>query len=195
MSIQDEGGRKFIICATTHSYFYLSAVVYLRCTDKAEHFLTSPKAKMTIKLPAKDLLSKKSSKVARKSTSGSADSDGWIQTKKTTSGKRKLSSSTKAAKQKSSKGVRKKSMNKTGKKVKVSPTEKEKSVEHPRRLSSLKKLSQATIVAPEVISIDDDSCISEENEALVDSGKSLEGKDTSVDDLMVDSDSEYEFEG
>jgi hypothetical protein len=74
-----------------------SSVVYLRCTAKAQSFLTSEKAQMKIRLPKRAISKAKTQTAARKSISST---DGWIGTKASKPTKRKGQSKAPASKKK-----------------------------------------------------------------------------------------------
>jgi ATP-dependent DNA helicase Q1 len=171
------------LIATDCQYTAYDLVVYLRCTPRAEQFLTSPKASFTIRLPPAE-------KKPAKSSSSPTESNEWISTKKTPA-KRKRSTST--------------TTTKSTKKKKRSPTSAAAATTAKKKKApKAKKTSQAKIRSsivtktpkePEVIDIEDD------DSTLVDASKARRSVARRVpvlvnsDDLMDDTDEEYEFDG
>lgn len=77
-------------------FWPFSTVVYLRCTSRAEQFLTSPRAQMTIRLPPSEKKSKSPPPGVGTCSQrkASAESDGWIENRRVTAtAKRKRPSS------------------------------------------------------------------------------------------------------
>ena len=200
-----------------------SVVVYLRCAERAEQFLSSPRAQMTIRLPPSEKKSKspKGSGTATARRKAATDSDGWIETQKTGSTvKRRRSSS---ASTRSSKGKRKKSTAaKTKPKKSAGKTRSNKGTKT-KKSSTAKGAQQPNIIQlagrgkmqnradppreAEIIDIDtdDDSTSFDETTSQRQQDlqrpqrkepRNVQQQPLVIDDLMVDTDQdeEYEFE-
>lgn len=178
------------LIATDVQYTAYDTVVYLRCTERAEQFLTSPRAQMTIRLPPNPV---KSPAAGRKSTTPNLE--GWIESK---TKKRRQSSASAAST--NTKKRQKPSKKAAPKSTKVKSTSNKKSA----TMSKSKvppKDPHSTVVTTEIIHIDDDSTSDEEpiipRRPRRKAASKINPEVPVDDDLMIDSDpdEEYEFEG
>ena len=180
------------LIATDCQYTAYDLVVYLRCTPRAEQFLTSPKASFTIRLPPAEQKQSSGGKI----THPIAETNQWIATKKAPATKRKRSSSTtksKIAKKKAKTQI-------VAKKVKKTSTSKKKTSTVATKKSTSKKtkigIVASTTTEQEVIDIQDDSSSAEVMTSHhAEARRPTRAFYTSDDDLMNDTDEEYEFEG
>ena len=182
------------LIATDCQYTAYDLVVYLRCTSRAEQFLTSPKASFTIRLPPAVQKQSIGNEITHATTT---DTNEWIATKKAPAVKRKPSTST--TKSKTAKKTAKTPT--VAKKVKKLANSKKKKSTVATKKSPSKRTMTGVIARiakePEVIDVEDDSSSAEvttSHHTVVRRPTPL-FEDNAEDDLMKDTDEEYEFDG
>ena len=190
------------------SLFLNSIVVYLRCTDRAAQFLTSPRAQMSIRLPPSA-----STKAKSQAVKASANSEGWIDTKsKKPAAKRKATAAANStSRKKGKKGIKSQKMASTRKTGAGAVAKKTSSRGKVAAISISAVTPRATSTEPpqgaEIIDIDDD----DDDRSDFNMGDPIttrragieplarlqfeKARKVALDPLMVDTDEEYEFEG
>lgn len=159
-----------------------SVVVYLRCTDRAEQFLTSPRAQMTIRLPSSASKRSRTPTISPASRRKAAtDGDGWIATRKTSSStKRRRSSTTSVGSRKRTATSKKKAKTDKSQSTKKGTKPKKKDSNKPSKQSKISQFAadngtQSSRAKPaEVIDIDDDSSLDEPLVGGLSAGRAVE---------------------